>query len=118
MAVPLIQSLAKEVSMNIIRRLPTDISCLSGVHQIAQWFTGKGRLTAAARAVSVVSSLMAVRTAPTRAVLLASPPAYVSDIRAKPIYRLWRLQGFALTAYRRELILFQCLNPKERINQR
>ena len=87
MAVPLIQSLAKEVSMSIIRRLPTDISCLSGVHHMFHIFIGTGLRVAAAALASVVSTAMAVRASTARSTLVASPPAYVSDIHANPIYR-------------------------------
>ena len=87
MAVPLIQSLAKEVSMNIIKRLPTDISCLSGVHQVTRIFIGTGLRMAATALTSVMSTPMAAPTATMPAALMASPPAYVSDIHANPIYR-------------------------------
>ena len=87
MAVPLIQSLAKEVSMSIIRRLPTDISCLSGVHHMFRIFIGTGLLMAATALPSVVSTATAAPTPTTPAMLMASPPAYVSDIHANPIYR-------------------------------
>ena len=87
MAVPLIQSLAKEVSMNIIRRLPTDISCLSGVHQVTHIFIGTGLRVAATALPSVMSAPTAAPTGAVPATLMASPPAYVSDIHANPIYR-------------------------------
>ena len=87
MAVPLIQSLAKEASMNIIRRLPTDINCLSGVHQVAHIFIGTGLRMAATALSSVVSSAPAAPPATAPATRMASPPAYVSDIHANPIYR-------------------------------
>ena len=87
MAVPLIQSLAKEVGMSIIRRLPTDISCLSGVHQVTHIFIGTGLRVAATALTSVVSATTAAPPATTPAALMASPPAYVSDIHANPIYR-------------------------------
>ena len=87
MAVPLIQSLAKEVSMNTIKRLPTDISCLSGVHQVTQWFTGKGLRMAATALTSVLSAATAAPAGTLPATLVASPPAYVSNIHANPIYR-------------------------------
>ena len=87
MAVPLIQSLAKEVSMNIIRRLPTDISCLSGVQIVFRIFIGTGLRMAAAALASVVSTTTAAPPAAALAALVASPPAYVSDIHANPIYR-------------------------------
>ena len=85
---PLIQSLAKEVSMNIIRRLPTDISCLSGIHHMFHIFIGTGLRMAAAALASVVSTATATPpTTATPAPLMASPPAYASDIHANPIYR-------------------------------
>lgn len=87
MAVSLIQSLAKEVSMNIIKRLPTDISYLSGVHQIIHIFIGIGLRMAAAALASVVSAPAAAPAGTVPATLMASPPAYVSDIHANPIYR-------------------------------
>ena len=87
MAVPLIQSLAKEVSMNIIRRLPTDINCLNGIHQVTHMLIGKGLRMAATALPSVASTSTAAPTATTPATLMASPPAYVSDIHANPIYR-------------------------------
>ena len=87
MAVPLIQSLAKEVSMSIIRRLPTDISCLSGVHQVTNMLIGTGLRMAAAALSSAVSTTAAAPTGTAPAPLVASPPAYVSDIHANPIYR-------------------------------
>ena len=87
MAVPLIQSLAKEVSTNIIRRLPTDISCLNGIQIVFRIFIGTGLRVAAAALASVMSAATAPPTPATPATLMASPPAYVSDIHAKPIYR-------------------------------
>ena len=87
MAVPIIQSQVKEASMNIIRRLPTDISCLSGVHQVTHIFIGKGLRMAAAAPASVMSTTPAAPTASVPATRVASPPAYVSDIHANPIYR-------------------------------
>ena len=87
MAVPLIQRQVKEASMNIIRRLPTDISCLSGVHHMFRIFIGTGLRMAATALSSVVSTTAAAPTTPTPATLMASPPAYVSDIHANPIYR-------------------------------
>ena len=54
MAVPLIQSLAKEVSMNITRRLPTDINCLGGVHQVNHMLIGTGLQLAITLRVSVM----------------------------------------------------------------
>ena len=87
MAVPLIQSLAKEVSMNIIKRLPTDISCLSGVHQVTHIFIGTGLRVAAAALPSVMPASTAAPATATPASLMASPPAYASDIHANPIYR-------------------------------
>lgn len=87
MAVPIIQSQVKEASMNIIRRLPTDISCLSGVHHMFHIFIGTGLRMAAAALASVLSAPSAAPTATSPATLMASPPAYVSDIHANPIYR-------------------------------
>ena len=87
MAVPLIQSLAKEVSMNIIKRLPTDISYLSGVHHMFHIFIGTGLRMAATALTSVMSTTPAAPTATPPATLVAAPPAYVSDIQANPIYR-------------------------------
>ena len=87
MAVPLIQSLAKEVSTNIIKRLPTDISCLSGVHQVAHIFIMTGLRMAMTLRVSVMWTAAATPTGTMPATLMASPPAYVSDIHANPIYR-------------------------------
>ena len=87
MAVPLIQSLAKEVSMNTIKLLLTDINCLSGVHQVTHMLIGTGLRVAAAGLTSVLSSTAVTPTTTPRALLLASPPAYVSDIHANPIYR-------------------------------
>ena len=87
MAVPIIQSLAKEVSMNIIRRLLTDINCLSGVHQVTHIFIGTSLRMAATALASVVSSTTAAPAGTTPAALVASPPAYVSDIQANPSYR-------------------------------
>ena len=54
MAVPLIQSLAKEVSMNIIRQLPIGISCLNGVHQVDHIFIMIGLRMAMALRISVM----------------------------------------------------------------
>ena len=87
MAVLLIQRQVKAVSMSIIRRLPTDISCLSGVHHMFRIFIGTGLRMAATALTSVVSTTAAAPSATTPAPLLASPPAYVSDIHANPIYR-------------------------------
>ena len=87
MAVLLIQSLAKEVSMNIIRRLPTDISCLNGIQIVFRIFIGTGLRMAATALTSVMSTATAARTATVPALLVASPPAYASDIHANPIYR-------------------------------
>ena len=87
MAVPLIQSLAKEVSMNIIRRLPTDISCLNGVQIVFRIFIGTGLRVAASALASVLSTASATPTPAPPAPLMASPPAYASDIHANPIYR-------------------------------
>ena len=87
MAVPLIQSLAKEVSMNITRRLPTDINCLGGVHQVNHMLIGTGLRVAATALTSVLSATAAAPSATAPAPLMASPPAYVSDIHANPIYR-------------------------------
>ena len=87
MAVPLIQNQAKESSTNIIKRLPTDISCLSGVHQVTHIFIGTGLRMAATALASVVSAAAAAPTTTPPAALMASPPAYVSDIHANPIYR-------------------------------
>ena len=87
MAVPIIQSLAKEVSMNIIRRLPTDISCLSGVQIVFRIFIGTGLRMAATALTSVLSPSTAAPTTAAPAPLMASPPAYVSDIHANLIYR-------------------------------
>ena len=87
MAVPLIQSLAKEVSMNIIRRLPTDISCLNGIQIVFRIFIGTGLRVAASALASVMSTATAAPTTTTPATLVVSPPAYASDIHANPIYR-------------------------------
>ena len=87
MAVPLIQTQAKAVSMSIIRRLPTDISCLSGVHHMFHMLIGTGLRVAATALTSVLSTTAAAPTSPAPAPLMASPPAYVSDIHANPIYR-------------------------------
>ena len=86
MTVPLIQRQAKAVSMSIIRRLPTDISCLSGVHQVNHMLIGTG-LRVAATALASVMSATAAPTGSMPAALMASPPAYASDIHANPIYR-------------------------------
>ena len=87
MAVPLIQRQVKEASMNIIRRLPTDISCLSGVRIVFRIFIGTGLRVAAAALASVMSTPAAAPSGARPAPLMASPPAYVSDIHANPIYR-------------------------------
>ena len=87
MAVPLIQRQAKEVSMNIIRRLLTDISCLSGIQIVFRIFIGTGLRMAAAALASVLSTPAATPTWTVPATLMASPPAYASDIHANPIYR-------------------------------
>ena len=88
MAVPLIQRQVKEVSMNITRRLPTDISCLSGVHHMFHMLIGTGLRMAATALTSVMSTTTAATPAtPTPDTLVASPLAYVSDIHANPIYR-------------------------------
>ena len=87
MAVPLIQRQVKEASMNIIRRLPTDISCLNGIQIVVRIFIGTGLRVAATALTSVLSTSTAAPTTPVPASLLASPPAYVSDIHANPIYR-------------------------------
>ena len=87
MAVPLIQNQAKAVSMSIIRRLPTDISCQNGVQIVFRIFIGTGLRMAAAALASVLSTTSAAPTTAAPAALLASPPAYVSDIQANPIYR-------------------------------
>ena len=87
MAVPIIQSQVKEVSTNITRRLPTDISCLSGVHHMFHIFIGTGLRVAATALTSVMSTATATPTTTAPATLVASPPAYVSDIHANPIYR-------------------------------
>ena len=87
MAVPLIQSLAKEVSMNIIRQLPIGISCLNGVHQVDHIFIMTGLRVALTLRVSVLWATAAAPTGIVPAALVASPPAYVSNIHANPIYR-------------------------------
>ena len=87
MAVLLIQRQVKEASMNIIRRLPTDINCLSGVHHMYHNVIGTGLRMAATALPSVMSTPTAAPTTTTPATLMASPPAYVSDIHANPIYR-------------------------------
>ena len=87
MAVPLIQRQVKEASMNIIRRLPTDISCLNGIQLVFRIFIGTGLRVAATALTSVLSTASVAPTAASRAVLVASPPAYVSNIQANPIYR-------------------------------
>ena len=87
MAVLIIQSQVKEVSMNIIRRLPTDISCLNGVQIVFRIFIGTGLRMAATALTSVMSTTTATPTTAAPAPLMASPPAYASDIHANPIYR-------------------------------
>ena len=87
MAVPLIQRQVKEASMNIIRRLPTDISCLSGVHQVTHIFIMTGLRVAATALTSVLSAPAATPPGAIPTPIVASPPAYVSDIHANPIYR-------------------------------
>ena len=87
MAGPLVQSQVKEASMSSIRRLPTDISCLSGIHQVIHIFIGKGLRVTATAITSVVSPATAAPPGAMPATLMASPPAYVSDIHANPIYR-------------------------------
>ena len=87
MAVLLIQRQAKAVSMSIIRRLPTDISCLSGVQIVFRIFIGTGLRMAATALASVLSTAAVTPTGTMPATLMASPPAYVSDIHANPIYR-------------------------------
>ena len=87
MAVPLIQSLAKEVSMNTIKLLLTDINCLSGIQIVFRIFIGTGLRLAAAALSSVMSATTASPATTAPATLMASPPAYVSDIHANPIYR-------------------------------
>ena len=87
MAVLIIQRQVKEASMNIIRRLPTDISCLSGIQIVFRIFIGTGLRMAATALPSVMSTTTATPTTTTPAALVASPPAYVSDIHANPIYR-------------------------------
>ena len=87
MAVQLIQRQVKEASMNIIRRLPTDISCLNGIQIVFRIFIGTGLRMAATALTSVVSTATATPATSAPAALVASPPAYVSDIHANPIYR-------------------------------
>ena len=87
MAVPLIQRQVKEASMNIIRRLPTDISCLNGIQIVFRIFIGTGLRMVATALTSVMSAATAAPAPTSPATLLASPPAYVSDIHANPIYR-------------------------------
>ena len=87
MAVPLIQNQVKEASMNIIRRLPTDISCLNGIQIVFRIFIGTGLRMAATALTSVLSTTSATPSTTTPAPLMASPPAYVSNIHANPIYR-------------------------------
>ena len=87
MAVPLIQNQVKEVSMNTTRRLPTDINCLSGIHQVIHMLIGTGLRMAATARASVVSTSTAAPTGTVPAALMASPPAYVSNIHVNPIYR-------------------------------
>ena len=87
MAVPFIQRQVKEASMNIIRRLPTDISCLNGIQIVFRIFIGTGLRMAATALASVLSTTTAAPTGTLPATLMASPPAYVSDIHANPIYR-------------------------------
>ena len=87
MAVPLIQSLVKEASMSIIRQLPIGISYLSGIHQVTHIFIGTGLRMAATALSSVVSATAATPTTAAPSTLVASPPAYASDIHANPIYR-------------------------------
>ena len=87
MAVPLIQSLAKEVSMSIIRRLPTSVKILSGIHHMYHNVILKGLRVAITLRISVMWAASATPTGTLPAALMASPPAYVSDIQANPIYR-------------------------------
>ena len=87
MAVPVIQNQVKEVSMNITRRLPTDINCLGGVHQVNHMLIGTGLRVAITLRVSVVWTPLAAPTGAMPATLMASPPAYVSNIHVNPIYR-------------------------------
>ena len=87
MAVPLIQRQVKAVSMNIIRRLPTDISCLNGIQIVFRIFIGTGLRMAATALASVMSTSAATPTTAVPATLMAYPPAYVSNIHANPIYR-------------------------------
>ena len=87
MAVPLIQRQAKAVSMSIIRRLPTDISYLSGIQIVFRIFIGTGLRMAATALTSVLSTATATPATTAPAALVASPPAYASDIHANPIYR-------------------------------
>ena len=87
MAVPLIQSLAKEVSMNIIKLLLTDISCLNGIHHMFHILIGTGLRMSPAALSSVMSTTSATPATSSPATRMASPPAYVSDIQANPIYR-------------------------------
>ena len=96
MTVPLIQRQAKAVSMSIIRRLPTDISCLSGVHQVNHMLIGTGLRVAAAALASVMSTTAAAPTGALPATLMASPPAYASDIHANPIYRRKAVTGICV----------------------
>ena len=87
MAVPLIQSLVKEVSMNTIKLLLTDINCLNGIQIVFHIFILTGLRVAATALTSVLSPATAAPTSTVPAPLMASPPAYVSDIHTNPIYR-------------------------------
>ena len=73
--------------MNITRRLPTDINCLSIIQIVFRIFIGTGLRVAAAALPSVMSASTAAPATATPASLMASPPAYASDIHANPIYR-------------------------------
>ena len=87
MAVLLIQRQVKEASMNIIKRLPTEISCLNGIQVVFRIIIGTGLRMAATALASVLSTVTAAPAGAMPAALMASPPAYVSNIHANPIYR-------------------------------
>ena len=88
MAQRAIQSQVRVSSTLIIKmQLPTDISCLNGIQIVFRIFIGTGLRLAATALASVVSAPAAAPTTPAPAALMASPPAYASDIHANPIYR-------------------------------
>ena len=96
MAVPLIQSLAKEVSMNTIKLLLTDINCLSGVHQVIHMLIGKGLRMAATALASVLSTTAAAAAGTVPAAIMGSLPAFVSKkSKQSQSTAFRRLRGFA-----------------------